>query len=350
MTGSHERIIALSLALLTVFGVVAALPALALEPDSGSTYVNPSAPGATGEFRATVVAERGDNITQNGLKTVTLDFSADPDYSGSIAGVTPRDVEVRATAASGNGTVPAGPVRVSSNPAGDRLTITLPSAYQNVQPGDEISVTIDGVRNPEIAIPDPQGVRGFTLRVAASDPQGNTDGPVELLYSIDPNATAPNATNTTGPNASNVTGAGNATAPTMTDSNTTGSNASNMTGANASNTTAPNMTSPNMSGSNMTGSNTTDSNTTGPNASNMTGAGNVTADATSTADSTTTTTTVETSTTTTTTTTAAATATPAETTGGGGATETTTTGPGFGLVAAVIALLAVALLATRRRG
>jgi PGF-CTERM protein len=319
MTGSHERIIALSLALLTVFGVVAALPALALEPDSGSTYVNPSAPGATGEFRATVVAERGDNITQNGLKTVTLDFSADPDYSGSIAGVTPRDVEVRATAASGNGTVPAGPVRVSSNPAGDRLTITLPSAYQNVQPGDEISVTIDGVRNPEIAIPDPQGVRGFTLRVAASDPQGNTDGPVELLYSIDPNATAPNATNTTGPNASNVTGAGNATAPTMTDSNTTGPNASNMT----------------------------DSNTTGPNASNMTGAGNVTADATSTADSTTTTTTTETSTTTAT---AAATATPAETTGGGGATETTTTGPGFGLVAAVIALLAVALLATRRRG
>ncbi|PSP73787.1 hypothetical protein BRC86_08110 [Halobacteriales archaeon QS_3_64_16] len=336
MIGSRGRIVALSLALLTISGAVTALPALALEANSGSTYTRPTAPGATGEFRATMIAERGDNITQNGLKTVTLDFSADPDYSGSVAGVTPRDISLRVTAPSGNGTVPAGPVRVSSNPAGDRLTVTLLSAYQNVQPGDEISVRIDGVRNTEIAIPDPQGPRGFALDASVSDPQGSTDGPVELRYSIDPNATAPNATNATGPDAANATDAENGTTPNATDSNVTGPGTSNETDANASNTTAPNTT------------DASDSNATGPNAANVTNTGNATADRTPTTDSTTTTT--ETTTTETTTTTTATTDTSAETTGGGGATETTTTGPGFGLLAAVIALLAVALLATRRRG
>lgn len=300
MISSHRRVVAVSLALLTVLGAVAALPALALEPDSGSTYARPAAPGATAAYHVVVGAQPGDSITQNGLKTVTLDYGADPDFSGSVAGVTARDVDVRVTAPGGNGTVPAGPVQVSTNPAGDRLTVTLLSTYQNVRPGTQIIVNVRGVRNTEIAIPDPQGPRGFALDVSASGPQGNTDGPVEVRYTIDPDATAPNATQT-------------ANASTQTTGTAAGQNATNTTTAAATETATANGTAVN--GTAMNGTVAETSTTT-------------TSTATQTA-------------------TATATATATQTTTGGQQTETT--GPGFGALAAVVALLAAALLATRRR-
>ena len=356
MIDSYGRIVAVSLVLLTVFGAISALPAIALEPDSGSTYANPPAPGATAEYRVTVVAGQNDSVTRNGLKRVTLNYDADPDFSGSVAGVTARDVEVRITPPDANGSVPAGPVDVSTNPAGDRLVITLTSAYQNVRPGSQISVRVDNVRNTEIAIPDPQGLRGFALDVTTSDPQGNTDGPVEVRYTIDPNATAPNATgsNVSAPNASasntrTPDPAGGASTSTSTDTGTlTAVRAGATDTATATETTTESATATEM---------TAEATTTTTTAAEATTTGAIATETATTTEAATTTKTTTEAATTETTTTAEATATEtttdppastaAETAGGGQATETT--GPGFGLLAAVIALLAVALLTRRRR-
>jgi len=350
MIDSYGRIVAVSLVLLTVFGAISALPAIALEPDSGSTYANPPAPGATAEYRVTVVAGQNDSVTRNGLKRVTLNYDADPDFSGSVAGVTARDVEVRITPPDANGSVPAGPVDVSTNPAGDRLVITLTSAYRNVRPGSQISVRVDNVRNTEIAIPDPQGLRGFALDVTTSDPQGNTDGPVEVRYTIDPNATAPNATesNVSAPNASasntrTPDPAGGASTSTSTDAGTlTAVRAGATDTATATETTTESATATEMTAG-MTTTTAAEATTTRA----TTEAATTTGAATTEAATTTETTTATAEATATETSTDAPASTAAETAGGGQATETT--GPGFGLLAAVIALLAVALLTRRRR-
>jgi PGF-CTERM protein len=354
MIDSYGRIVAVSLVLLTVFGAISALPAIALEPDSGSTYANPPAPGATAEYRVTVVAGQNDSVTRNGLKRVTLNYDADPDFSGSVAGVTARDVEVRITPPDANGSVPAGPVDVSTNPAGDRLVITLTSAYRNVRPGSQISVRVDNVRNTEIAIPDPQGLRGFALDVTTSDPQGNTDGPVEVRYTIDPNATAPNATesNVSAPNASasntrTPDPAGGASTSTSTDTGTlTAVRAGATDTATATETTTESATATEMTAG-MTTTTAAEATTTRATTEAAMTTGAATTEAATTTETTTETTTATAEATATETSTDAPASTAAETAGGGQATETT--GPGFGLLAAVIALLAVALLTRRRR-
>lgn len=300
-----QRTVAVFIATLTIVGVVFAFPVVALQGDSSSTYTDPRAPGAVAEYRVTVVTERGDSVVQNGLKRLTLNFAADPDFSGSVSNVGPRDVDVRV----GNGSTglrSVGPVTVSTSPSGDRLTITLSSAYNAVEPGDRIVVVANDVRNTRIAIPDPQGVRQFALDVTAGDPQGNTDGPVEVRYEIDPNATAPNTTAAPSPTPTLT--------PNVTTSPTTATAAGTANGS-AQETTAT----PTAKG---TATATTAERTT---------------------QTTTTTTTRET-----TATEATATSTTAGTTTGDQQTETT--GPGFGLAVALVALLAVAALAVRRRG
>lgn len=176
-----------------------ALPAVALSADSA--YTRPTTPGAIGEYRISMIAEQGDPIDQGGLRSVTLDFSADSDFSGSVGGVMARDVEVRIGQGNGSGTVPAGPVEVSTNPAGNRLEITLLSPYQDVQPGDRIVVSVDNVRNSQIATQGVSGLRGFALGVSATNPQGVTAGPVQTRYTLNASQEPPNATATPAPNA-----------------------------------------------------------------------------------------------------------------------------------------------------
>lgn len=95
--------------------------------------------------------------------------------------------------------------------------MTLERVYQEIGPGDRIIVRIANVTNTKIAALDPQGVRSFVLRVTASGLRENTDGPVEVRYEIDPNATAPAATtatdapDTSGSNGSNANAAGGTT-------------------------------------------------------------------------------------------------------------------------------------------
>ena len=312
-----------------------AAPATALSADAS---VDDTAPGAVGDYRVTLRPEAGDAIVENGLKSVTLDFSADRDYSGDLGNLSDRDVEVRV--GDGNGTVPAG--KTSVNQSGSEVTVTLERAFTGIEPGDRIVVNVYGVTNTEIAIQNPQSLRGFALDVSATGPQGNTSGPVEARYTIDPNATA-QRTPTDSADNSNTSGATNDT-DTGTDNSTetdTGSTATATETATATATATPTATV-----------------TAAPIESDSTSTAAAVTAVVETIEPTETTTTEETSTDTATETaepTEASTmteeATEPATTGGNesGGQATDTTGPGFGLLVALVALLAAGLLATRRR-
>lgn len=312
-----------------------AAPATALSADAS---VDDTAPGAVGDYRVTLRPEAGDAIVENGLKSVTLDFSADRDYSGDLGNLSDRDVEVRV--GDGNGTVPAG--KTSVNQSGSEVTVTLERAFTGIEPGDRIVVNVYGVTNTEIAIQNPQSLRGFALDVSATGPQGNTSGPVEARYTIDPNATA-QRTPTDSADNSNANGSTNDT-DTGTDNSTetdTGSTATATETATATATATPTATV-----------------TAAPIESDSTSTAAAVTAVVETIEPTETTTTEETSTDTATETaepTEASTmteeATEPATTGGdeSGGQATDTTGPGFGLLVALVALLAAGLLATRRR-
>ncbi|PSP73786.1 hypothetical protein BRC86_08105 [Halobacteriales archaeon QS_3_64_16] len=162
---------------------VLAAPGAALEADA---TVDDTAPGAVGDYTVTLRPEPGDAVARNGLESVTLDFGADRDYSGDLGNLTAENVEVRV--GDTNGTVWAGQTTV--NQSGSEVTITLEQAFENVKPGDRIVVRVFGVTNTDVALRNAQTLRGFALRASATGPQGNTDGPVEARYTIDPNATA----------------------------------------------------------------------------------------------------------------------------------------------------------------
>jgi PGF-CTERM protein len=318
-----------------------AAPATALSADAS---VDDTAPGAVGDYRVTLRPEAGDAVVENGLKSVTLDFSADRDFSGDLGNLSDRDVEIRV--GDGNGTVPAG--EASVNQSGSEVTVTLERAFTGIEPGDRIVVNVYGVTNTEIAIQNPQSLRGFALDVSATGPQGNTSGPVEARYTIDPNATA-QRTPTDSADNSNASGATNANGSTNdtdtgTDNSTetdTGSTATATETATATATATPTATV-----------------TAAPIESDSTSTAAAVTAVVETIEPTETTTTEETSTDTATETaepTEASTmteeATEPATTGGdeSGGQATDTTGPGFGLLVALVALLAAGLLATRRR-
>ena len=224
----------------------------ALRADDGSTHASPSAPGATATYTVTVVAERGDAVTRSGLKEIGLNFNADPDFSGNLANVTARDVTVQVEGRNGE-TSRVGPVRVAANSTTGKVWIGLRSAYTRIEPGDEIVVKIADVTNTEIAIADPEGLRGFALNVSVANPQGQVDGPVETRYTIDPNAQVTETTrvssNGTASNETNQSG----TATTGTSEGTTAGTGTSGSGAEAS----PTGTTGDQSEANATGTETT---------------------------------------------------------------------------------------------
>lgn len=296
-----------------------AAPGAALSADA---TVDDPAPGAVGDYTVTLRAEEGDAVTENGLKSVTLDFGADRDYSGDLGNLTARDVEVRV--GDENGTVWAGQTNVSQN--GSEVTITLEQAFEDVRPDDRIVVRVFGVTNTEIALRNAQTLRGFAVRASATDPEGDTDGPVEARYAIDPNATAAQ-TPTAEPNSSD--------SDSGSDDVDNGTSTEIATIETAETTEA------------MTSNDTTNGTATSVSAAseNATAMGTEATTATETTEAT------RTDTTTTTETTSTATTQPATTDGndGGGGQATEATGPGFGLLVGIVALLAAGLLATRRR-
>jgi PGF-CTERM protein len=200
----------------------------ALRADSGSTYASPSGPGATATYTATVVAQRGDVVTRSGLKRIRLDFSADPDFSGRLDNVSARDVTVRVEDGRTEDTRRVGPVWTVANSTEGMVRIALKSAYTKIQPGDEIVVEVADVTNTEIAIENPSGLRGFALDVAVGNSQGQFDGPVEVRYTIDPNAQATRTT-TGSATTPNATTTGSTATESLTPNVTTGATMSNET-------------------------------------------------------------------------------------------------------------------------
>jgi hypothetical protein len=234
--GTHRpcfaRLALLGVLGLVVFGVVAAAlpaPTAALEGDSGATYTNPRAPGADGRYTVTLRTEENDTIVRNGLQQISIDFGADRDFSGDISNVTGEDVAIYLEKANASGSVSLGAVNASTGEDRSELVVRLESVYQEIGPDDRIVVRIANVSNTEIAVPDPQGVRSFALRVSTSGPGGGTDGPVQVRYEIDPNATAPA---TDGGTTTAVTNGSNAAAANGSEGNENdASNASNASGA-----------------------------------------------------------------------------------------------------------------------
>jgi len=224
--GIHQRIVTgMVLAGVLLSSVAVVTLGAALEADSGSTYANPEAPGATATYRITVVAEQNDTVVRNGLERITLNYGADSDFSGSLNGVTARDVDV--TIWGGEEKRSVSVAKISTNSKGSWMTINLRRSY-NIEPGEEISIEVTEVDSSEIAIQNPQGPRGFALNVRVLDGQGHGDGPVETRYTLDPNAsttvdTATTTVATSEPtsNASETTTMGGQSSTTMGSTPTT---------------------------------------------------------------------------------------------------------------------------------
>lgn len=308
MSHGQRRIVTVLIAALVASAALVG-PGAALSADA---TVDDPAPGAVGDYTVTFEPEAGDAVTENGLKSVTLDFGADRDYSGDLGNLTARDVEVRV--GDDNGTVWAGETNVSQN--GSEVTITLQQAFANIQPGDRIVVRVFGVTNTDIALRNAQTLRGFAIRASATSPEGNTDGPVEARYAIDPEAT-PQQTPTDEAN-----GSDGASEDSDTTDETSTETAMNET-SEATSIDDVNDTSTNVTTTATSAMNETTGTPTATSTDATTEAGTPTE------------------------TTQPATTSGNEGASGGQATETT--GPGFGLVAGLIALLAAGLLATRRR-
>ena len=65
-------------------------------------------------------------------------------------------------------------MQLAANSTKGKLWIGLDSVYRQVNPGDQIVVQVVGVTSSEIAIEDPNGLRGFAPNVAVKGPMGKS--------------------------------------------------------------------------------------------------------------------------------------------------------------------------------
>ncbi len=155
-----------------VSGVAFSGSAMALEADTAAPY--PHSPGTTAdEFPISVVAESGDAITRNGMKSITLDFSADSTFDGSVRNVSEETVNVAVIGQTSQRTVGAFNVSTSG---GGQVTITFRQPVP-IQAGDRIVVDAGGVTTPSA---DGE----YVVAVSATAPSGATDGPVPVNYRV----------------------------------------------------------------------------------------------------------------------------------------------------------------------
>ena len=269
----------------------------------------------------------------------------------------PNDSPLNATLI-GPGVTVNGEVTASENASqADADWFALP-----VQAGQNVTVTFESGNDSErllvfLASPGGSGLGGAggagnasgvndSLADAAIAPSGET-----VQLSTTANESSIYFVGVTGPSGSYefTVETGNGTAIGGNGTNATGiANATGAANATAANGSTANATTGNGSTANGTNGTTEATSTT------ATTTATETATATEmTTDTTTTTTTTTTATTTKTSTTVAATSTVSTGSGSGGTAsdgeETSTTGPGFGVLAAIVALLAAALVAVRRR-
>lgn len=91
MRGRYRHAATASLITLFVLGAAVA-PGAVL---SVKAWNSNTTPGATATYTIALQAEENDSITRNELRSVTIDFGADRDYSGELGNLTADDVEAR---------------------------------------------------------------------------------------------------------------------------------------------------------------------------------------------------------------------------------------------------------------
>ena len=167
-----------------VGGIALGGTAAALDEGAGATY--PLTPGSNTLGTFVYVARPGDAVAENGIKEITLDVSE----GASVANVTDDDVFIAVRggkrieiAENNSDIVEVSNISVSSNQAGDELTITLPRpvrprfASDSPNTGAEIAVKVGNFTTP--SQPGTYPING-TL----TDPSGTTDGPATVTYSV----------------------------------------------------------------------------------------------------------------------------------------------------------------------
>jgi PGF-CTERM protein len=155
-----------------VGGVALGGTAAALDADTAAPY--PHSPGTTvQEFPVSVVAQRSDAITRNGMQSMTVDFGASGGFDGSVGNVTTGSVTVTIVGESSQRTVD--PANVSTTGNG-QVTLTFQQPV-SVGAGTRIIADVGNVTTPST-----DGT--YTIGVSATTPSGTTDGPVTVDYRV----------------------------------------------------------------------------------------------------------------------------------------------------------------------
>ncbi|WP_256687107.1 PGF-CTERM sorting domain-containing protein [Halococcus qingdaonensis] len=156
-----------------VGGIAVSGSAAALDSDTAAPY--PHSPGTSAtDFPVSVVAQGSDAITQDGMKSMTVDFGASGSFDGSVENVSVGSVSV--TVASSNGQQTIDPSNVSTTSDG-QITLTFQQPV-SVSADDRIIANVANVTTPT-------SDGSYSVGVSTTTPSGTTDGPVTDDYRIE---------------------------------------------------------------------------------------------------------------------------------------------------------------------
>ncbi|WP_425311071.1 PGF-CTERM sorting domain-containing protein [Halococcus dombrowskii] len=155
-----------------VGGIAFGGSAAALNSDTAAPY--PHSPGTSAtDFPVSVVAQGSDAITQDGMKSMTVDFGASGSFDGSVENVSVGSVSVTVASSSGQRTVD--PANVSTSDGQITLTFQQPVS---VSADDRIIANVANVTTPT-------SDGSYSVGVSTTTPSGTTDGPVTDDYRIE---------------------------------------------------------------------------------------------------------------------------------------------------------------------
>ncbi|WP_256687927.1 PGF-CTERM sorting domain-containing protein [Halococcus qingdaonensis] len=166
-----------------VGGVALGGTAAALDPGAGATYPLTPSSDTLGTF--VYVVRPGDSVAENGIKEITLDAGPNADVSN----VTDDDVFIAVRggqrieiAENNTDIVDVANISVSSNQAGDEVTITLPRPVQPQFASDSPNTGAEvAVKVGNFTTPDRPGSHSVNATFATAS--GSTDGPTSVSYS-----------------------------------------------------------------------------------------------------------------------------------------------------------------------
>ena len=174
MTTARRSVFMITVVLVSalVGGIAFTGSAAALDSDTAAPY--PHSPGTSAvEFPISVVAQSGDAITQNGMKSMTLDFGAGGGFDGNVGNVSAESATVTITGQQNQRSV--NPANVSTTQNGE-VTLTFKQPV-SVSAGDRIIADLANVTTPSTD-------GSYTVGVSTTTPSGTTDGPVSDDYRV----------------------------------------------------------------------------------------------------------------------------------------------------------------------